>query len=369
MIKYKFAKDENEKLIDIDSLNVGNRVISQFYCIGCGNELIARLGKIKVHHFAHKMVVSCSGETYLHLLGKQLFFENYSECLKSKRSFTIEIYQNRTCNHFENELSVKCKLPTVTTKFDLTHYFDKISIETRESSFIPDIMLTSKNGQDKIFIEIAVTHHSTAEKLNSNYRIIELDVENEDDFEPIKRKYLSITNSNIKFKNFKSNEIITSICDGNCKIDYNFFTVDTEGRCILKQRNLRQIKNQLAKEMGGIVKYEISKNNGRNYSDIFKKGVATFSKQNIMVKNCFVCRYHAENNSWQYFEDTTGVPIFCKFLKIKCNSNQAVSCGYFKLEKKHVQKILTIIQEYDSENEQYYNELNERETDDGICDG
>ena len=364
MIKYKYAKDGNEKLIDIDSLNEENRVMSKFFCISCGNELIARLGKIKVHHFAHKMVVSCSGETYLHLLGKQLFFENYTECLNTERPFTIEIYQKRTCNHFENELGLKCKQPKVTTKFDLTQFFDKISIETRESSFIPDIMLTSKNGKEKVFVEIAVTHISTEEKLNSNYRIIEVDIENEDDFEPIKRKYLSVTGSNVKFKNFKTNEINASLCNGQCKIDYNFFTIDTDGRCLLKQRNLRQIKNQLAIEKDGIVKYEISKDNGRNYSDIFKKGVATFSQQNLKVKNCFVCRYHAENNSWQYYENTTSVPIFCKFLKIKCNSNQAVSCGYFKLEKNYVQEIITTIQEYDSEIERYYNEFKERETDD-----
>jgi hypothetical protein len=54
MIKYQYAKDENEKLIEINSLNEENRGNSKFFCIGCGNELIARLGKIKAHHFAHK---------------------------------------------------------------------------------------------------------------------------------------------------------------------------------------------------------------------------------------------------------------------------------------------------------------------------
>lgn len=369
MIKYQYAKDENEKLINIDSLNEENRRNSKFFCIGCGNELIARLGKIKVYHFAHKKVVTCSGETYLHLLGKQLFFENYSDCLNTKKPFTIEIYQKRTCNHYEKELGFKCKLPKVTTQFDLTQFFDKISIETREGSFIADIMLTSKNGKEKVFVEIAVTHLSTEQKLNSNYRIIELEIENEEDFEPIKRKYLSVNDSKIKFKNFKTNEINASLCNGNCQIDYNFFTLDKDGKCLLKQRNLKQIKNQLAYEKDRVVKYEISKDNGYNYPNIFKKGLATFSQENLKIKNCFVCRYHAENNSWQYLEDTTGVPIFCKFLKIKCNSNQAVSCEYFKLEKNYVQEIITTNQEYESEMEQYYEEIDEGETDDENWEG
>lgn len=359
MIKYQYAKDENDKLIDIDSLNEENRNKSKLFCIGCGNELIARLGKIKVRHFAHKKLVTCSGETYLHLLGKQLFFENYNDCLSKQKPFVIEIHQERTCNHYENELGLKCKLPKTTAKFDLTKFFDKISLETREGQFIADILLTSKNGRDKIFVEIAVAHLSTEQKLNSNYRIIELDIENEEDLEPIKRKYLSVKDSKIKFKNFKTSEINASICNGVCQIYYNFLTLDKDGRCLLKRRNLKQIKIQLETKRKKFVNYEISKDNGYNYPEVFKKGVANFAKQNLKVKNCFICRYHAENNSW--YEDTTGVPIFCKFLKIKCNSNQAVSCEYFKLEKNYVNKILKTIHQNEADFQEYYSEEIEQE--------
>ncbi len=364
MIKYQYAKDENEKLIDIDSLNEENRVKSKFFCVGCGNELIARLGKVKIHHFAHKKVVTCSGETYLHLLGKQLFFENYNDCLQNQKPFTIEIYQKRTCNHYEKDLQLKCKFRKTTKQFDLTKYFDKISVESREGSFIADIMLISKNGKDKIFVEIAVTHLSTEQKLNSNYRIIEIEVESEGDFEPIKRKHLTVKASKVKFRNFKTAEVVASLCNGDCQVNHNFFTLDLEGRCLLKQRNLKQIKNQLSAEKEKLVKFEITKDNGYNYPDIFKKGVAVNAQQNLKVKNCFICRYHAENNSWQYFEDTTGIPIFCKFLKIKCNSNQAVSCEYFKLEKSYVSDIVTTIQQNEDEFQKYYIDDIEQENND-----
>jgi len=207
MIKYQYAKDKNGNLIDINNLNKKNRNQVSYFCIGCSNELIARLGKIKVHHFSHKKEVNCSGETYLHLLGKQLFYDNYLECLKTNAPFNIEFYQKRVCNHYEQDLDVKCKLEKSVVKFDLTQHFDKISIEEREGSFIADIMLTSKSEKDKIFIEIAVTHLSAEQKLNSKYRIIEITVDSEEDFEPIKSKYLSINNSKIKFKNFKTNKL------------------------------------------------------------------------------------------------------------------------------------------------------------------
>jgi len=234
MIKYQYAKDKNGNLIDINNLNEKNRNNVSYFCIGCGNELIARLGKIKVHHFSHKKEVNCSGETYLHLLGKQLLYDNYLECLKTNVPFNIEFYQKRVCNHYEQDLGVKCNLEKSIVKFDLTQHFDKISIEEREGSFIADIMLTSKSGKDKIFIEIAVTHLSTEQKLNSKYRIIEINIDSEEDFEPIKSKLLSINNSKIKFKNFKTKQIN---CNGNCENIYNFLTLDKEGRCLLKQLN------------------------------------------------------------------------------------------------------------------------------------
>lgn len=354
MLKYKYAKDESGKLIDINSLDETNKKKNKFICIGCENELIAKLGKIKTHHFAHKKVVSCSGETYLHLLGKQLFYDNFVECLKFQKPFFIELYQKRTCNHYEKDLGVKCKLDKKLIKFDLTNHFDKISIEKREGSFIPDLMLTNKSDKEKVFIEIAVTHFSSEAKLNSEYRIIEFEIETEDDFEPIKQKFLSIENPKIKFKNFKTKEIITSICNGNCKKKYFLSTLDKDGRFLLKQYNLNQIKNYLATAKDKIVKYQITQNKGYYYG-LFKTRVATFAKENLYVRNCFICRYHGEKSSWR-LEDPIGVPIYCRFLKIRCNSNEAVTCECFKVDSKYVDELCETNQQSEFETEGYYNQ-------------
>ena len=326
---------------------------NKFICISCGNELIPKRGKVKIHHFAHKKIATCSGETYLHLLGKQLFYENYTECLNSHKPFYIEIYQKRNCNHFESDFRLKCKLNKKLIRIDLTKYFDKISIEKREGLFIADLMLTSNSGKDKVFIEIAVTHLSSEEKLNSRYRIIELEIDTEIDFEPIKKKILSVKDPKIKFKNFKTPEITRSFCDGNCEIEYNFLTLDNDGRCILKQKNLKQINEYLAIANDKILKYQITKDIG-SYSDAFKTGVATFAKDNLKVFNCFICRYHAENDYCSY-EDTTWLPIFCKFLKIKCNSNNAVTCEYFKIENNYINELLKIGEEIESKKQEYNN--------------
>jgi competence CoiA-like predicted nuclease len=89
MIKYQWSKDENDNLVDINHLDESSRKRNKYFCISCGNELIAKLGKIKKHHFAHKNEVNCSKETYLHLLGKKLFYDSYTECLTTKKPFYI----------------------------------------------------------------------------------------------------------------------------------------------------------------------------------------------------------------------------------------------------------------------------------------
>jgi len=128
-------------------------------------------------------------------------------------------------------------------------------------------------------------------------------------------------------------------------------TLDKEGRCLLKQLNLKQIKRLLSTDSEKIEKYKIFEDDGCGYSNIFVNAVATFAQDNYKIKNCFICRYHADNISW--YEDTNGVPIFCKFLKIKCNSNKAVTCEYFRLEKKYVEEILQVPQECENEIEKY----------------
>jgi competence CoiA-like predicted nuclease len=69
---------------------VGKEQQSDFICLGCDNILIAKVnGKIKQPHFAHKSIQECNGETYLHRLGKQVFFEVYQKCLEENEPFIL----------------------------------------------------------------------------------------------------------------------------------------------------------------------------------------------------------------------------------------------------------------------------------------
>lgn len=336
MIKYKYAKDENEKLIDIDILNEKNRHKSKFFCISCKKELIPRLGRVNIHHFAHKKAVTCSGETYLHLLGKQLFFDTYKECLIKKQPFTLETSKKRTCNHYKKELGLSCTLPNEKQQFDLTQYFDKISIEKREGSFIPDILLSRKGNKEKIFVEIAVTHQITEQKYNSNYRIIEIYIEEEEDVEIIRKKHLSEFLHMVSFVNFKT-EKISSFCKGKCKASYDMLTLDEHGMCnLFMSRNLEEIRNLLNDKSNKLVDYEITKNRGSSYYKLIKRAVKTYAQKKLHVRSCFLCQHQSENIFYDENLDIMSLPIICNHFDTQCEPNRAVTCKHFKLYEKYL---------------------------------
>ena len=69
-VRYHFAYDEHDSIIDIDNVSSEYRKEHDFHCISCGALMMARLGNEKAHHFAHKGGESCGSETYLHILAK-----------------------------------------------------------------------------------------------------------------------------------------------------------------------------------------------------------------------------------------------------------------------------------------------------------
>ncbi len=336
MIKYQYAYNSKGEITHVDTVErEESKAKELFVCISCGNELIPRLGKIRKRHFTHKELINCSGETYLHNLGKKLFYQEYNFCVENNKPFYIEFYKKMICNKYESELKVVCNLGKETSKFNLTEYFTDITLEKREGSFIPDVMLISKNGKEKIFIEIAVTHFSSELKISSDYRIIELEVEDETDLEVIKQHLISVNYPKVKFKNFRIKEITGHHCDNNCMNPFNLFVVTPDGKSRIFEWSLTEISNYLQREV--LIFYEITTNEDYNYSTKYKWSVARAYASKVNIKNCFICRYHAQNKTM----DASKNPIFCKFLRIICNSNEAAICKYFMPDKKQIDEYIS----------------------------
>jgi hypothetical protein len=197
MIQYDYGKTDNGKIINISQVNKNYK--EKYFCISCNNELIPKIGRIREHHFAHKNKdIICSKENYFHFLGKKIFFNTYIDCIKNSEPFYIGIREIQC----KNNMNYKCKNIRI-TNYNLLEYFDKIEMETFNGKFIPDLRLFNQSNSENIFIEIYYSSRISEEKINSNNRIIEIQVKNENDLEIINNKVLDEGNDNLKFYNFK----------------------------------------------------------------------------------------------------------------------------------------------------------------------
>lgn len=69
-----YALDSSGNIRHIKDANPSN---DEFFCLFCHRQMIAKQGKIRQWHFAHKALSpNCSYESYLHSLAKLLILQN-----------------------------------------------------------------------------------------------------------------------------------------------------------------------------------------------------------------------------------------------------------------------------------------------------
>ena len=132
-------KDEN--LISIDEVESG--LACDCFCPACKKQLIAKKGKINVHHFAHYKVKDCNGgiETALHLLSKEI--------IANHKTFSTPILFYPNTNY---EIFPEMEIP-----------IDKVTLEKKLGGIIPDIIIESKGK--KLLVEIVVSNPISWDKM------------------------------------------------------------------------------------------------------------------------------------------------------------------------------------------------------------
>lgn len=334
MARYQYAKNKYDEIVKAIDL-VGREERLDYFCIGCDNPLIAKVnGKIKKPHFAHKTVLECNSETYLHRLGKKAFFKTYQKCLAENIPFYITFHVPKKCYKFKRTIHKHCDLGYTEKCFDLTNYFSQIQVEKKHDCFIPDILLTRQmNIDDCIYIEIAVTHFLSEEKKSSGKRIIEIPLDCEEDIEKIYKADLK--QSDALFIGF--NQESAPIVDADCKCMYKkyfLFIVWSSGKAWLGLEYLADIKAKLSKyrdkiEYSNIIETDLQFENsnvlmGYAHGDMFMTQLKLAVEKKVPVKNCFLCKYSGNNYS-------DSLPIFCKTYRKPCGSNQAAQCDRYRL--------------------------------------
>lgn len=117
-------------------------------CPACGDELIARKGQKRMHHFAHRSNEDCEYgyESSLHLAAKDILS-------RAKKMVIPPVYVEFPQSSKSKQLLYPEKKIS----------FDHVELEKRFDDIIPDIVVDS--GDEHFFIEIYVTYPIDDEKL------------------------------------------------------------------------------------------------------------------------------------------------------------------------------------------------------------
>jgi hypothetical protein len=127
------------------------RARGPFRCIGCGEELLARLGQVRARHFAHRPGSTCpltSPETALHLDAKVRL---------------LELSQAAFSGALEVELATRCPVCRRQEARDLAALGDAAILEGAAGSLRADLLVT-RGGRPSFVIEVRVTHQLDEDK-------------------------------------------------------------------------------------------------------------------------------------------------------------------------------------------------------------
>ncbi len=200
-----YAYNSAKELVRIDDAKRQEK----YYCVYCDGEMIPKQGKKNKWHYAHKNVTPhCSYDHYLHTLAEI----KLSEWFRDNKNIQIELKTNFECKNWE-----KCKWSNKDdyydeeychweehTPFNLKDYYTDCVVEKKYGNFVPDICLYNNHKDiDPIFIEINVHHPCEEDKISSKFRIIEIDIEKEEDIENIINSSTIPESESIRFYNFK----------------------------------------------------------------------------------------------------------------------------------------------------------------------
>ncbi len=339
MVRYRFARSAGGALVDAVAL-AGSSDQASYRCLSCEGPLVAKVnGTIRRPHFSHKADAECSGESYLHRLAKLAFIQTYRECLASGVPFEIELDRKVTCGRYERLLGENRHCATDRVVFDLTRFYSDVRLETRSDEFVPDVSLhRGSRPDDVIFIEIAVSHFLSERKEKSGHRIIEIPIRSEEDIGPILQRRISPEVA--RFLGFAPREqrVAESECVCGPRQVLVFHVLKT-GRVRLRKSTFgsvdyllrRLIRDEvLHTALVAVPDEEIDSEilRGILRAEIFWKQVRLAFEQGVAIRNCYLCRYHAENRFGE-----PGKPIFCKTYRKACGSNEAVECDRYRPER------------------------------------
>ena len=309
----------------------------RFTCVNCGSEMIAKQGKIREWHFAHKTLSkNCSHESYLHSLAKiriHDWFYNADQFLLGLNT-EYRCSQMADCIWFDGENPSYCKQNKLHI-IDLKKYYNSCDIERTYKNFRADLFVyNNQSDKSPVFIEICVNHPCSEEKINSGIRIIEVVIKSEEDIDRIISSTICEGDDLIKLYNFNpKSQVIDS-----CYKELTKFVLDKNNRGFFIPLGDVNCKTYTDRDTKSIFELTCDAGSLMEYS-IYQMGMATAYKYKYPVRNCFLCKYHRRNeDKYMYDEGDVTLPIICCLYKKLgtnkyCRSTKAIECRAFAVDK------------------------------------
>lgn len=208
-VQYPYAYDECNNLVFIEDIKSNERYDHLYHCPECGGEMKPRLGQYNRKHFYHSDNHKCGIESYLHKTAKLLLAERIND---RKRPLLVSLKPYKPCKFIDTCKEEKdcCWIIPNRQEYNLSVHYDlPAEIEADiieadgETHYRPDILLRSTDPKRKdIFIEVFYKHRSTADKIKSGRRIIEIRIRSLVDIESLRKRNIIEESNDIKFYNF-----------------------------------------------------------------------------------------------------------------------------------------------------------------------
>lgn len=317
-IKYSYCVDEHNNLVHINSLTDSTRHDRKFFCLQCGQEMVANLGTKKVWHFSHKAGTTCDGESYLHKLAKRRIRESFLAAEHFPIIFTMDVpcMERKTCPCFVDSYCLKHDFKN---EFDLKKWkgeviFDNCQEEVKEGDFRPDLLLScsTKPNRHPVFIEIYKTHKSEESKVTSGYKIIETtEIKSEEDIDDIINRGF-VEGENCQTFGFKPQ--IPQIRADNIPID-RFILFKNGTAKIFRALDYVIYCDKISQKYDpqSIIELNIRGMNidiwGNDGSlNYHQKCLLYLVKKGMVIRNCILCKFNVYNEYYSHF--------ICKLYKI-----------------------------------------------------
>lgn len=314
-----FALDASNNIVDIKNVHDDQ----QYFCPHCHKEMITKRGKIRQWHFAHK-TDKCSYDKYLHSIAEIMIMDWFNK----KETIMLFMDTPVKCNKFDSCIFYDERNCTgkKRTPFNLKKYYSKCIQEHGYKGFIADLYCEcDTDPTSPIFIEIFVTHECSQEKIDSNIRIIELNIQSEEDILNIVNSSKLNENEMVRLYNFQRKE---SLVDKFTQPFQKYILYSSLKSYV--ERDTYTCKNY-DQHRKGI--YEISMPYDEcipyfiNSGGFCEVGKVKAYLDGYLKKDCQICKWQAT--------DFMGVR-FCKLYK-KCGNpkyccdNNASKCSMFKV--------------------------------------